>query len=84
MPSSVVLKIQPAKFLPEFLQMLDKILTADNSYDDMRTLFVEHCVKNNDVFNCMYRLILPENNDVVNQIERITNCISDLRKQEAE
>lgn len=84
MPSSVVLKIQPAKFLPEFLQMLDKILTADNSYDDMRTLFVEHCVKYNDVFNCMYRLILPENNDVVNQIERITNCISDLRKQEAE
>lgn len=64
--------------------MLNKILYYDKSYDEMRTSFVEDCVKFNDVFNGMYRLVQPENADMVSKIEKLTNSVSDLRDQEAD
>lgn len=38
----------------EFIEGLDKVLFSDKTYDDMRTLFIEHCVKLNTILNCMY------------------------------
>lgn len=64
--------------------MLNKILYYDKSYDEMRTSFVEDCVKFNDVFNGMYRLVQPENADMVSKIEKLTNSVSDLRDQDAD
>lgn len=57
----------------QFLERINEILNSDTCCDDIRTSFVEHCVQFNDVFNCIYQLIQPENSDMIKKFELLTN-----------
>ena len=66
----------------KFLEVFDKILFADKSYNEMRRLFTEPCVKYNSVFNCMCHLCLPENNGKADKIGDIVKNLDNLRDKE--
>ena len=57
----------------QFLERINEILNSDTCCDDIRTSFVEHCVHFNDVFNCIYQLIQPENSGMIKKFELLTN-----------
>ena len=52
----------------QIIEELDKILAADNDYEEMRSKFIEACFKSKDIFSCLYRLNLSENADTVNKV----------------
>ena len=70
----------------QFIETLDEILCSDRSYDEIRTSFVEYCVKCNNVFNIMYRLIQPQpqSADIAKKLEDTVASISILRDQESD
>ena len=68
----------------QFIEELDKILAADNGYEEMRSKFIEACFKSKDIFSCLYRLNLPKNVDAVDRVQELTDDISNLREKEAE
>ena len=67
----------------QFIEELDKILAADNDYEEMWSKFIEACFKSKDLFSCLYRLNLSENVDTVNKVQELTDDITGLREKEA-
>ena len=66
-----------AKFIDEL-----KVLSANNSYDDMRRLFLESCARHNDIFDFVYKLTLPDHKDKLDKIEDLTKRHEDLYEKE--
>ena len=63
---------------------LDKILSADIEYEEIRTLFIELCRKSVDIFDTLYRLNLPKKFHSTDRIKELTGDITSLREKEAE
>ena len=68
----------------QFNMELDKILSADIEYEEIRTLFIELCRKSVDIFDTLYRLNLPKNFHSTDRIKELTGDITSLREKEAE
>ena len=68
----------------DFIKELDKILSADSEYEEIRTLFIEHCNKYVDIFDTLYRLYLPQSFHSIGRIKELTGDITSLREKEAE
>ena len=68
----------------QFIEELDKILAADNDYEEMRSKFIGACFKSKHIFSYLYRLNLPENVDAVDRVQKLTENITNLREKEAE
>ena len=70
--------------MDDFIKELDKILSADSEYEEIRALFIELCRKSVDIFDTLYRLNLPENTHSIDRIKELTGDITSLCEKEAE
>lgn len=68
----------------EFLDVLDKNLNADKTYDETRCLFVADCSEDKNVFNCLFQLASPEQSGKVDETGSIMAKLDSLKGREKE
>ena len=66
----------------EFLDGLDKLLSDDKAYDEMRVLFTNYCTWHLNVFVAVYELTLPKNSGKLDELGNLVKNLDDLQKRE--
>lgn len=59
-----------------------EVLAINNSNNDMHSLFLVSCARNNNIFEFVYKLTLPENEDRLNKIGALSKSYDDLYEKE--
>lgn len=65
----------------EFLDIIEKIINSEETYDKIRSMFIAQCLEHKNTFNCLSRLASPENSSAADEIGSIMKQLDSLRER---